>query len=71
MKTIEDFIKEIKGSDALKDELKTIKSKEEFAGFLKKYDVNGTVEDFTNALSELSDDDAEAVAGGYLVYLKE
>ena len=71
MKTIEAFIKEIEGSDALKNELKAIKDKDALAAFLKKYDVEGTVEDFGKALKaklgaegEISDDAAEAVAGG-------
>ncbi len=71
MKTIEEFIKQIEGSEALKNELKEIKDKDALAAFLKKYDVEGTVEDFGKALKskaeaegELSDDDAEAVAGG-------
>ena len=71
MKTIQDFIKEIEGSAALQDELKAIKDKDALADFLKKNDVDGTVEDFgkaikakTEAEGELSDDDAEAVAGG-------
>jgi hypothetical protein len=71
MKTIEAFIKEIEGSDALKNELKAIKDKDALAAFLKKYDVEGTVEDFGKAIQaqaeaegELADDAAEAVAGG-------
>ena len=71
MKTIQDFIKEIEGSAALQDELKAIKDKDALAAFLKKNDVEGTVEDFGKAIQakaeaegELSDDDAEAVAGG-------
>ena len=71
MKTIEAFIKEIEGSDALKNELKAIKDNDALAAFLKKYDVEGTVEDFGKAIQaqaeaegEISDDAAEAVAGG-------
>ena len=71
MKTIQDFIKEIEGSVALQDELKAIKDKDALAEFLKKNDVDGTVEDFGKALKskaeaegEISDDAAEAVAGG-------
>ncbi len=71
MKTIEEFIKEIEGSAALQDELKAIKDKDALAAFLKKNDVDGTVEDFgkaiqaqTEAEGELSDEAAEAVAGG-------
>ena len=71
MKTIEAFIKEIEGSAELQAALKEIMDKDALAAFLKKNDVDGTVEDFgkaikakTEAEGELSDDDAEAVAGG-------
>ena len=71
MKTIEAFIKEIEGSAELQAALKAIKDKDALAAFLKKNDVDGTVEDFSKAIKakneaegELSDDDAEAVAGG-------
>ena len=71
MKTIEAFIKEIEGSAALQEELKGIKDKDAFAAFLKKYDVEGSVEDFANAIQpntgswvELSDEELENVAGG-------
>ena len=71
MKTIEAFIKEIEGSAELQAALKEIKDKDALAEFLRKNDVDGTVEDFgkaikakTEAEGELSDDDAEAVAGG-------
>ena len=71
MKTIEAFIKEIEGSAELQAALKEIKDKDALAAFLKKYDVEGTVEQFAEAVKakaeaegELSDDDAEAVAGG-------
>ena len=74
MKPIQDFIKEIEGSAALQDELKAIKDKDALAEFLKKKDVDGTVEDFGKALKaklgaegEISDDAAEAVAGGGFV----
>ena len=70
MKTIEEFIKEIESSETLKNELKAIKDKDALAAFLKKYDVDGTVEDFGKALKskaeaegEITDDAAEAVAG--------
>lgn len=78
MKTAQDFIKKIEGSVALQDELKAIKDKDALAEFLKKNDVEGTVEDFGKALKaklgaegEISDDAAEAVAGGgFLAFLK-
>ena len=71
MKTIEAFIKEIEGSAELQAALKEIKDKDALAAFLKKNDVEGTVEDFGKAIQakngaegEISDDTAEAVAGG-------
>ena len=71
MKTIEAFIKEIEGSAALQDELKAIQGRDALAAFLKKYDVSGTIEDFIKAIKakseaegEISDDAAEAAAGG-------
>ena len=71
MKTIEEFLKELSGSEALQNELKEIKDKDALAAFLKKNDVEGTVEDFgkaiqaqTEAEGEITDDAAEAVAGG-------
>ena len=73
MKTIQDFIKEIEGSAALQDELKAIKDKDALAAFLKKNDVEGTVEEFAEAVKakaqaegELSDDAAANAAGGIL-----
>ena len=71
MKTAQDFIKEINKSAELQNAIKAIKDKEAFAEFLKKNDVNVTVEEFAKALKEmqetegeLTDDAAEAVAGG-------
>lgn len=71
MKTIEAFIKEIEGSAAIQEELKAIKGKDALAEFLKKNDIDGTVEDFGNAVQakaeaegEISDEAAGAVAGG-------
>ena len=71
MKTIQDFIKEIEGSAELQAALKEIKDKDALAEFLRKNDVDGTVEDFGKAIQaqaeaegELSDEAAEAVAGG-------
>lgn len=71
MKTIEEFIKEIESSADLQNELKEIKDKDALADFLKKHDVSGTAEDFHKAVQAkagaegaISDDDAEAVAGG-------
>lgn len=72
MKTIEEFIKEIEGSADLQNDLKAIKDKDAFISFLKKNDVDGTVEDFGKAIQAkagaegaISDEAAEAVAGGF------
>ncbi len=70
MKTIEEFIKEIEGLADLQKEIKAIKDKEALAAFLKKKDVEGTVEDFVKAMEAgtegmISDDLAEKVAGGW------
>ena len=71
MKTIEEFIKEIEGSAEHQAALKAIKDKDALAAFLKKNDVDGTVDDFGKAIQaqaeaegEITDDAAEAVAGG-------
>ena len=74
MKTIDEFIKEIEDSTALKDELKAIKDKDALADFLKKNDVSSTTEEFAKAFKakneaegEIDDDDKlEKVAGGFL-----
>ena len=79
MKTVEDFIKEIDSSDELQNEIKAIKDKDAFEAFLKKNDVEGTVEDFGRALhvtsssteGEISDEEAEAAAGGRSSYIPE
>ena len=70
MKTVEEFIKEIEGSDALQNEIKALKNENEFAAFLKNNDCGASVKeymDYVSALSdgEISDDDAKAVAGGW------
>ena len=71
MKTAQEFIKEINESAELQNAIKAIKDKEALAECLKKNDVNATVEEFAQALKEvqdtegeISDDAAEAVAGG-------
>ena len=69
MKTIEEFIKQLDGSDDLQNELKEVKDKDALANFLKKNNVSGTVEDFGKAIhakaeGAISDEDAEAAAGG-------
>ena len=72
MKTINEFIKEIDGSEALQKELKAIEDKDAAAAFLKKYDCGGTAEEFGKALlalseGEISDNAAESAAGGWLI----
>ncbi len=70
MKSIEEFIKEIKAAADLQKEITAIKDKEALADFLKKKDVDGTVEEFVKAMEAgtegmISDDLAEKVAGGW------
>ncbi len=72
MKTIEEFIKEIEGSEALQKELEVIEDKDAAAAFLKKYDCGGTAEEFGKALKalnegEIGDDAAESAAGGWII----
>ncbi|MBR4341515.1 MAG: hypothetical protein IKH90_00500 [Ruminococcus sp.] len=74
MKKIEEFIKEIQGSAELQAVLNAIKDKEALATFLKEQNVDGTVEQFAEAVKavagaegELSDEAAENVAGGDFV----
>ena len=72
MKTINEFIKEIEGSEALQKELEAIEDKDAAAAFLKKYDCGGTAEEFGKALlalseGEISDNAAESAAGGWLI----
>ncbi len=71
MKTAEEFIREIKSSEILQNELKGIKDADAFTDYLKKNDVGAAAEDFVKALKaenesegEISDDDAETAAGG-------
>ena len=75
MKTVEEFVEEIAGSAALQDELGAVKDEDALAELLKRYNVDGTVEEFLRFVSSeaetdaegegaISDDDAEAVAGG-------
>ena len=71
MKTIQEFIMDIQGSAELQAALNAIKDKDALAAFLKEKNVDGTVEQFAEALKavagtegELSDEAAENVAGG-------
>ena len=75
MKTVEDFFKEIEGSETLQNDLKGIKGKNALSDFLKKNNVGTTAEEFVKAFKakkeaegEITDDAAENVAGG-AVYL--
>ena len=73
MKTLEEFVEELRNSEALQKEFCTISCDEELEGFLKKNDCEATIEDFVGFMQsalvkteegELSDEEAEAVAGG-------
>ena len=73
MKTIEEFIKEIESSDALKNDLKAVRNEDELAEFLKKHNCGATVKeyiDYVDSLNEgeIGDDEAEAAAGGAPMY---
>ena len=72
MKTINEFIKEIEGSEALQKELEVIEDKDAAAAFLKKYDCGRSAEEFGKALmalseGEISDNAAESAASGWLI----
>lgn len=71
MKTIEEFLKEVEASEALRNEMKAISDKDAFETFLKKNDCGFTTDDLAKVIKteeaaegELTDDAAEAVAGG-------
>ena len=67
MKTIEEFNKELEGSEALKNELGKINGKEALEAFLQKNGCGFTAEEYkASAFSEgeLDDDTAEEAAGG-------
>ena len=72
MKTIEEFYKELTASKELQEELKKA-SGEMLEAFLKKHDCEATAKEFADyaksrAEGELTDDAAEAAAGGYYLY---
>ena len=72
MKTVEEFIRELEGSEELRKELEAVGNKDSLEAFLKKNGCGFTAEEFVNAVGsegELSDADAEAAAGG--LYSKE
>ena len=69
MKTIEDFIKEIEGSEALQNELRDIKDDKALAVFLENNAYGISVEAFVKAMKarsggEISEEEAEVAAGG-------
>ncbi len=73
MKNAKEFIKEMENNEALKKELKAINEPDALAAFLEKNGVSTSLEDFAEAVKtsmvdgeegEISDDAAEAVAGG-------
>lgn len=72
MKSLEEFIKEIDGSEKLQKELKNIKDTAGADAFLKKYDCDAAAAELAEYIKsqiadkegELSDDDASAASGG-------
>jgi len=79
MKTLEALMEEIKGSEEMQKEFWALNSKEAMDAFFKKHDCEAVTEDFAafmqaayekfkaeQAEGEISDDAAEAVAGGGL-----
>jgi len=77
MKTLETLMEEIKGSEEMQKEFWALNSKETMDAFFKKHDCDAVTEDFAafmqaayekfkaeQAEGEISDDAAEAVAGG-------
>ena len=74
MKTAEEFIKELEGSEELRKELEAVEDKAALEAFLKNNGCGFGGGEFVKALSaegELSDTDSEAVAGGYFYVVTE
>ena len=75
MKTVEEFIKEIENSEALRNEMKAIKDNDALTAFLKNHGCgDASVKeymDYVTSMSEgeISDNDAKAAAGGYTSYI--
>ena len=73
MKTLNEFYKELEGSEELLKELGAIENEEALAEFIRKNECEASVEEFLGGLTgeiseeasgEISDDEAENVAGG-------
>ncbi len=77
MKTVEEFIKEIVSSEALKTELKAVKDRDGLAAFLKKHDCDdASVKEYMDYVAsmdegEIDDDQAATAAGGEIVEWKK
>ena len=72
MKTIEELYNEINASPELKKAVSEIRDKEAFADFLKEHGCEPSVEEFVKFVKSqtegvISDEDAEAAAGGGIV----
>ncbi len=72
MKTMNEFIKELTAKKELQEEMSKIKNNDELAAFLKANDCEATPEEFSalveiarDSEGEISDELAEAVAGGF------
>lgn len=72
MKTTEQFFGEITTNDELFEKLTKVTNDAELEAFLKENGVEGTVDEFkklvvANTRDELSDEELEAVSGGYFL----
>ena len=73
MKTIEEFAKEISGSEELQKAVKEIKDKASFEAFLKANGCSATADEFvkfvkSQAEGEIGDETAESITGGWGVW---
>ena len=75
MKTIEEFLKEIEGSEELKKEYDNITDDAGLDAFLKKLDCEATADEFIKYIDDyagtegvISDDAVEDIAGGGLAH---
>ncbi|MGN0670595.1 MAG: Nif11-like leader peptide family RiPP precursor [Oscillospiraceae bacterium] len=76
MKTMEQFLNEIKANKELAEKLKKVTNDAELEAFLKGNGVEGTAEDFKKLVAvkakesgALSDEQLEAVSGGVISWL--